>query len=151
MDGFSLFPFVESGSSDLYVIPRYKTAFLDPFSEIPTLNILCAYYDRDGKPVESAPEHILKKAHQAFKDKTGYSFEAMSGLEYYIISEDDGLFKAGSGLHIHSRVMKEGKNLMIKDGAYSFLLCCFRKNARKAKGDLHTVQCISQRNVKLPD
>ena len=65
VDGSSLFPFVEAGSSDLYVIPRYKTAFLDPFSEIPTLNLLCTYYDRDGKPYESAPEHILKKAHQA--------------------------------------------------------------------------------------
>ena len=217
VDGSSLFPFVEAGSSDLYVIPRYKTAFLDPFSEIPTLNILCAYYNRDGMPVESAPEHILKKAHQAFKDKTGYSFEAMGELEYYIISKDDGLFKAedqkayhesspfskwgafrteamkliaesggtikyghsevgnfsrdgmvyeqneieflpanvedaadqlviakwiiralaarngvtvtfspkitvgkaGSGLHIHSRVMKENKNLMIKDGVLS--------------------------------
>ncbi len=94
VDGSSLFPFVEAGSSDLYVIPRYKTAFLDPFSEIPTLNLLCTYYDRDGKPYESAPEHILKKAHQAFKDKTGFTFEAMGELEYYIISEDDGLFKA---------------------------------------------------------
>jgi glutamine synthetase len=217
VDGSSLFPFVEASSSDLYVIPRYKTAFLDPFSEIPTLNILCSYYDSKGNPVESAPEHILKKAHQTFKEKTGYSFEAMGELEYYIISEDDGLFKAddqkayhesspfskwgdfrtqamkliaesggtikyghsevgnftrggkvyeqneieflptnvedaadqliiakwiirtlaarhgvtvtfspkitvgkaGSGLHIHSRVMKEGKNLMIKDGALS--------------------------------
>jgi len=217
VDGSSLFPFVEAGSSDLYVIPRYKTAFLDPFSEIPTLNILCAYYDSKGNPVESAPEHILKKAHQAFKDTTGYLFEAMGELEYYIISEEDDLFKAedqkayhesspfskwgtfrteamkliaesggtikyghsevgnftrdgkvyeqneieflptnvedaadqlviakwiirtlaarhgvtvtfspkitvgkaGSGLHIHSRVMEEGKNLMIKDGALS--------------------------------
>jgi len=94
VDGSSLFPFVEAASSDLYVIPRYKTAFLDPFSEIPTLNILCAFYDSKGNAMESAPEHILKKAHQAFKDKTGYSFEAMGELEYYIISEDDGLFKA---------------------------------------------------------
>ncbi len=94
VDGSSLFPFVEAGSSDLYVIPRYKTAFLDPFSEIPTLNILCAYYDRDGNPVESAPEQVLKKAHEAFREKTGFSFEAMGELEYYIISDEDGLFKA---------------------------------------------------------
>ncbi len=94
VDGSSLFPFVEAGSSDLYVIPRYKTAFLDPFSEIPTLNILCAYYDSNGNPVESAPEQVLKKAHKAFQNTTGYTFEAMGELEYYIISEDDGLFKA---------------------------------------------------------
>ncbi len=94
VDGSSLFPFVEAGSSDLYVIPRYKTAFLDPFSDIPTLNILCSYFDAKGNPVESAPEHVLKKAHRAFKEQTGYSFEAMGELEYYIISEEDGLFKA---------------------------------------------------------
>ncbi len=94
VDGSSLFPFIEAGHSDLYVIPRYKTAFLNPFSEIPTLDILCAYYDSEGKPFESAPEYILKKAHNAFKEVTGYRFEAMGELEYYIISEDDGLFPA---------------------------------------------------------
>jgi glutamine synthetase len=31
VDGSSLFPFIEAGSSDLYVIPRYKTAFVNPF------------------------------------------------------------------------------------------------------------------------
>ena len=94
VDGSSLFPFIEAGHSDLYVIPRYKTAFLNPFSEIPTLDILCAYYDSEGKPFESAPEYILQKAHNAFKEVTGYRFEAMGELEYYIISEDDGLFPA---------------------------------------------------------
>ena len=32
VDGSSLFPFIEAGSSDLYVIPRYSTAFMDPFA-----------------------------------------------------------------------------------------------------------------------
>ena len=32
VDGSSLFPFIEAGSSDLYVIPRFRTAFLDPFA-----------------------------------------------------------------------------------------------------------------------
>ena len=94
VDGSSLFPFIEAGSSDLYVIPRYKTAFVDPFSEIPTLNILCSFYDRKGQPFKGAPEYILKKAHQSFKAKTGFEFETMGELEYYIISEDEGLFKA---------------------------------------------------------
>jgi len=94
VDGSSLFPFIEAGSSDLYVIPRYKTAFVNPFAEIPTLDILCGYYDRDGKPFEGAPEYILKKAHNTFKETTGFEFEAMGELEYYIISEDDGLFHA---------------------------------------------------------
>ncbi|MCF6169612.1 MAG: glutamine synthetase family protein [Bacteroidales bacterium] len=94
VDGSSLFPFVEAGSSDLYVVPRYKTAFVNPFTEIPTLDILCSFYDRDGNALAGAPENILKKAHDVFKEKTGYEFETMGELEYYIISEDDGLFKA---------------------------------------------------------
>lgn len=93
VDGSSLMPFVEAGSSDLYVIPRYKTAFVNPFSEIPTLDIMCSYYDRNGEPLDGAPENILKKAHQSFQNVTGYQFEAMGELEYYIISEDDGFFK----------------------------------------------------------
>ena len=34
VDGSSLFSFIEAGSSDLYVIPRFCTAFVDPFAEI---------------------------------------------------------------------------------------------------------------------
>ena len=36
VDGSSLFPFIEAGSSDLYVVPRFCTAFADPFAEQPT-------------------------------------------------------------------------------------------------------------------
>ena len=35
VDGSSLFSFIEAGNSDLYVVPRYATAFRDPFAEIP--------------------------------------------------------------------------------------------------------------------
>ena len=94
VDGSSLFPFIEAGSSDLYVIPRYKTAYVNPFTDIPTMDILCSYYDRYGNAFEGAPENILKKAHDAFKKVTGFEFETMGELEYYIISEDEGLFKA---------------------------------------------------------
>ncbi len=94
VDGSSLFSFIEAGSSDLYVIPRYKTAFLNPFTKIPTLDILCSYYTKDGEPLESSPEYILKKAHEALKEKTGFSFEVMGELEYYVISEKEDLFIA---------------------------------------------------------
>ena len=32
VDGSSLFSFIEAGNSDLYVMPRYSTAFVDPFA-----------------------------------------------------------------------------------------------------------------------
>ncbi len=92
VDGSSLFPYIEAGSSDLYVIPRYRTAFRNPFSEIPALDILCSYYTKEGKPLESAPEYTLRKAHQEFQKVTGMEFQAMGELEYYVISEKEDLF-----------------------------------------------------------
>lgn len=93
VDGSSLFPYIEAGASDLYVIPRYRTAFLNPFSEIPAIDILCSYYTKEGKPLESAPEYTLRKAHEEFKKVTGMEFQAMGELEYYVISEKEELFE----------------------------------------------------------
>ena len=88
VDGSSLFPFLEAGSSDLYVIPRFRTAFLNPFAEIPTLDILCNFYTKDGQPFEMAPEYTLAKAGRAFRETTsGMEFEVMGELEYYVIAD----------------------------------------------------------------
>ncbi len=94
VDGSSLFPFIEAGSSDLYVIPRFSTAYSDPFSQIPTLGMLCSYFTKEGLPLESAPEHTLRKAAQAFHDKTGLTFEAMGELEFYVSKADESLYPA---------------------------------------------------------
>lgn len=94
VDGSSLFPFISAGSSDLYVIPRYRTAFLDPFAEIPTVTMLCSFCDKDGKPLESSPEHTLHKACVEFTKTTGLKFQAMGELEYYVIAEDTHRFPA---------------------------------------------------------
>jgi len=48
VDGSSLFAYIPSSESDLYVIPRYKTAFVNPFTKIPTIDIMCSYYTIDG-------------------------------------------------------------------------------------------------------
>ena len=89
VDGSSLFSFIGAGSSDLYVVPRYSTAFVNPFEEIPTLDILCSYYDNEGKPLESSPEYVLRKAHNEFKKSTGFTFKALGELEYYIIADKE--------------------------------------------------------------
>jgi glutamine synthetase len=94
VDGSSLFSFIQAGSSDLYVLPRFRTAFLDPFAEIPTLSLLCSYFDKDGNPLESSPEHTLHKAAKAFTEVTGMEFQAMGELEYYVISDDEEVFPA---------------------------------------------------------
>ncbi len=94
VDGSSLFPFIEAGRSDLYVIPRFRTAFVDPFAEIPTLTMLCAYFDKDGARLESSPDFTLHKACKALKDEFGIEFQAMGELEYYVVSDLDPAFPA---------------------------------------------------------
>ena len=95
VDGSSLFPsFIEAGNSDLYVIPRYRTAFVDPFNEIPTLCFLCGFFNKDGEPFDCAPHATLMRAEEAFEASTGMQFEAMGELEYYVICEEDALFPA---------------------------------------------------------
>ena len=68
VDGSSLFSFISAGSSDLYVVPRFRTAFIDPFAEVPTICMLASFFDKDGRPLESSPEHTLAKATRAFTE-----------------------------------------------------------------------------------
>ncbi len=101
VDGSSLFPYIQAGSSDLYVIPRFSTAYLDPFAKIPTLGLLCSYFTKDGLPLDEAPENTLLKASKSFTRRTGYSFQAMGELEFYIVDDkrSDYLIPDQKGYH----------------------------------------------------
>lgn len=89
VDGSSLFPFIGAGNSDLYVIPRLRTAFVDPFGEIPAVSFLCSFFDKDGNRLECSPEYTLYKAKRAFAESTGMEFQAMGELEFYISARED--------------------------------------------------------------
>lgn len=110
VDGSSLFDHIEPGNSDLYVIPRFSTAFRDPFAEIPTLTMLCAFFDKDGNRLANSPDNTLEKACRAFTDVTGLRFEAMGELEYYVIYPTDPLFPARDqkGYHESAPFVKTG-------------------------------------------
>jgi glutamine synthetase len=101
VDGSSLFSYIEAASSDMYVVPKFRTAFVNPFTEIPTLDILCSYYNKDGMPLISSPENIMNKAHNVLFERSGLSFEAMGELEYYIISPKNDLFLANDQRGYH--------------------------------------------------
>ncbi len=124
VDGSSLFPYIEAGSSDLYVIPRFSTAYHDPFSTVPALGLLCSYFTKDGLPLESSPEHTLKKAAANFTAKTGLTFEAMGELEFYISAKEEGLYPTSNqrGYHESSPFTKfenfrcEAMNLIAQCG-----------------------------------
>lgn len=102
VDGSSLFSFIDAGSSDLYLIPRYRTAYLNPFSEIPALDILCSFYSSDGTPLENSPEYVLRKAYTEFRQTTGYRMKAMGELEYYVNSKVTGFFDGEDQKGYHS-------------------------------------------------
>ncbi len=101
VDGSSLFKNVDAASSDLYVVPRYRTAFVNPFSQVPAVDILCSFYTADGKPFASAPAEILRRAEAEFTGTTGLEFRALGELEYYIISPRNPLYPtpAQKGYH----------------------------------------------------
>ena len=108
VDGSSLFPFIEAGSSDLYVVPRFRTAFIDPFSEIEFLPV---------RAEEAADQLVIAKwVIRNLASQYGYNITFAPKIT---------AGKAGSGLHIHMRIMKDGQNQMLKDGALS-------ETARKA-------------------
>jgi len=92
VDGSSLFPFVQADSSDLYVVPRFRSAFVNPFTEVPTLDLICSFYNNLGEPLESAPEYILQKAQRSLRQRTGLVMEALGELEYYLFSPIDSIY-----------------------------------------------------------
>ena len=96
VDGSSLFPgLMEAGSSDLYVVPQFASAFIDPFAEEPTISFFCAYMDKNGQPLSAAPDEILRRAAKAFREVTGgLEFYAMGELEYYVIGEQEDGYEA---------------------------------------------------------
>jgi glutamine synthetase len=92
VDGSSLFSYIDSASSDLYIMPRYRTAYVNPFSTIPTVDILCSYYTNEGTRLPSSPENIIRKAHEVLQKSTGLSLHAMGELEYYVLSDKQRLY-----------------------------------------------------------
>lgn len=55
VDGSSLFSYIEPGNSDLYVMPRFSTAFVDPFAQIPTLTMLCSFLTKMATDLKLHP------------------------------------------------------------------------------------------------
>src|SRR6516165_6199918 len=70
-DGSSIRGFQEIQESDMLVVPDPSTAFLDPFSEVPTLVVTCTIRDPiTGESYSRDARHIAEKA-EAFLKRTG--------------------------------------------------------------------------------
>lgn len=101
VDGSSLFKSIDTSSSDLYVIPRYSTVFENPFSSVPSIDIICNFFTKDGNPFDLAYDYTLLKAEKKFKEITGYEIMTFGELEYYVISSKNDLYpmSAQKGYH----------------------------------------------------
>ncbi len=87
VDGSSLFKgLVDMGLSDLYVVPVYRTAFLNPFDE-GSLDFVCRYLTREGEPAPFAPDNVLARAAERFRQATGLDIHALGELEFFLLSD----------------------------------------------------------------
>jgi glutamine synthetase len=103
VDGSNLFSFIEPGKSDIYIIPNTDMAFVDPFSTLPALNVLCDYMNQKGKPLDIAPKNVLARAEKKLGSSTHVTLNALAELEFYIIArqQTEMLFPASSDKNYH--------------------------------------------------
>ncbi len=86
VDGSSLFKgMVDMGLSDLYVVPRYSTAFFNPFDE-GSLDFVCRYFAPDGNPAPFTPDSILARAAALFRKAAGLELNALGELEFFLLT-----------------------------------------------------------------
>ncbi len=89
VDGSSLFKgLVETGKSDLYVVPVYKSAFLNPFDD-KSLDFVCRFMNPEGELAEFPPDNILNRAHNLLKERTGLELHALGELEFFLLGNYD--------------------------------------------------------------
>jgi len=119
LDGSSIRGWQAINDSDMLAVPDPNTAFLDPFTKIPTLSVTCNIKDPVlGKLYGRCPRTLAQKA-EAYLKSTGIGDTAYIGPEaeffifdnarfdqttqsgYYFLDSDEGIWNAG----------KEGTNL----------------------------------------
>ena len=112
-DGSSIRGFQAIQESDMLLFPDPATAFVDPFFEIPTLNIICNVKDPiTGESYSRDPRYVAQKA-TAYLKSTGIADTAFFGPEpeffifddirfgqsyqhgFYHIDADEGFWNAG--------------------------------------------------------
>jgi len=120
VDGSSLFKgMIDTGLSDLYVVPLWKTAFINPFDN-KSLDFICRYINNRGELAPFTPDNILLKASRYFTEKTGLELHAFGELEFYLFYNPEGkmyLPLKQRGYHASGPYIKSGSilNEMLKE------------------------------------
>jgi len=89
VDGSSLFPkLFATAKSDLYVIPVYRWAFINPWAH-DELDIVCRFADSEGEPCADTPDNLLSEAAASFRERTGADLHALAELEFYLFTRPE--------------------------------------------------------------
>ncbi len=111
VDGSQLFKgMVDTSLSDLYVVPVYKTAFLNPFDE-GSLDFICRYLTKDGELAPFALDSILSRAVETFRRRSRLDLQVLGEIEFFLLSgQNPGLFPAQKqhGYHAAAPYVKSG-------------------------------------------
>lgn len=100
-DGSSIRGFQKINESDMLLIPDPDAAFMDPFTDVPTLSILCDIEDPlTRQPYSRDPRYTAKKA-EAYLKSTGLADTVFFGAEaeFYIFNEVKYDYKANQSYH----------------------------------------------------
>jgi glutamine synthetase len=128
LDGSSIRGWKAINNSDMLAVPDPTTACLDPFTNVPTLSLVCNVidpitrenYDRDPRHIAQKAEKYLKgtrigdisywgpEAEFFIFDQARYDQNSHSG--YYFIDSDEGVWNAGKeGMNLGGKIRhKEG-------------------------------------------
>ncbi|MBI2361065.1 MAG: glutamine synthetase beta-grasp domain-containing protein, partial [Deltaproteobacteria bacterium] len=114
-DGSSIRGFQTIDESDMLLFPDPDTAFMDPFTELPTLNLICNVRDPvTGEAYTRDPRYVAQKAEKYLKS-TGLAdisywgpeiefyildsirFDQSYNYGYYYIDSEEGFWNSGNG------------------------------------------------------
>jgi|SRR5579859_2416411 len=87
-DGSSVRGFQTINESDMLVVPDASTAFIDPFTTVPTLSLTCNIAHTNNTPYSRDPRYVAQKAEQYLR-ATGIADTAYFGpeAEFYIFDD----------------------------------------------------------------
>lgn len=148
VDGSSLFKgIVQTDVSDLYVVPDYKTAFLNPFDD-KSLDFICRYLTHKGEPASFTPDNILSKACRHFTENTGIELNALGELEFFLIrpaEKDIFPLKEQRGYHESTPFVKSGGmlNEMVR------LLSQITGAVKYAHTEVGSIKSIQSENAEI--
>ena len=107
-DGSSIRGFKQIQESDMLLFPDAATAFEDPFTKHPTLNMICNVKDPiTGEAYSRDPRYVAQKA-EAYLNSTGVADTAYFGPEPEFFILDDVRFSQGYDHGFYHVDAKEG-------------------------------------------